>query len=191
MTPEVQIKRPLFQSTRSKYNARRFAHATSGGDLSFIDTLTDCASSDHFEVLRNQKGSRLSNADLIRDENQISQSNSIQEANSATPTNSPLHLSSATNESSISPITTRPGTLKRALRWLQKNYSQRTSKQLRVCETVSLGEKRFIAIIHVENRKFLIGGGASNVALLTQLGEAGESSSSSVSEILPRLRGVN
>lgn len=43
------------------------------------------------------------------------------------------------------------------------------SKRLQVAETVSLGEKRFVAVIKVDGREFLIGGGATNVALLAQL----------------------
>lgn len=43
------------------------------------------------------------------------------------------------------------------------------SKRLQVAETVSLGEKRFVAVIRVDGREFLIGGGATNVSLLTQL----------------------
>ena len=35
--------------------------------------------------------------------------------------------------------------------------------------TVSLGEKRFIAVVQVDDLQFLVGGGASNVALLAQL----------------------
>lgn len=42
-------------------------------------------------------------------------------------------------------------------------------KRLQVAETVSLGEKRFVAVIKVDGREFLIGGGATNVALLAQL----------------------
>ncbi len=42
-------------------------------------------------------------------------------------------------------------------------------KQLRLVETVPLGEKRFVAIIHAQGRKYLVGGGASGVALLTSL----------------------
>jgi len=42
-------------------------------------------------------------------------------------------------------------------------------KQLRVLETVSLGEKRFVSLLQVEGSKFLIGGGSNGVALLTQL----------------------
>jgi flagellar biogenesis protein FliO len=44
------------------------------------------------------------------------------------------------------------------------------SKRLQVAETVSLGEKRLVAVIKVDGREFLIGGGATNVALLAQLG---------------------
>lgn len=43
------------------------------------------------------------------------------------------------------------------------------SKRLQVAETVSLGEKRFVAVIKVDGREFLIGGGAANVSLLAQL----------------------
>ncbi len=48
-------------------------------------------------------------------------------------------------------------------------------KQLRVAETLALGEKRFVAILHADGHKFLIGGGASGVSLLTQLDETQES----------------
>lgn len=63
------------------------------------------------------------------------------------------------------------GLLSRAWSWLQKGNAFSASKQLRVSETVSLGEKRFVALVHVEGQKFLIGGGASGVSLLTHLGE--------------------
>jgi flagellar biogenesis protein FliO len=49
---------------------------------------------------------------------------------------------------------------------------ERTPRQLRLCETVSLGEKRVVAIIQYENHKFLLGGSASSVNLLARLGEA-------------------
>jgi flagellar biogenesis protein FliO len=40
---------------------------------------------------------------------------------------------------------------------------------LQVGATVSLGEKRFVAVIQIDGLEFLIGGGATNVALLAQL----------------------
>ena len=51
--------------------------------------------------------------------------------------------------------------------WLCGGASAR--KQLRLVETVPLGEKRFVAIIHAQGRKYLVGGGTSGVALLTSL----------------------
>lgn len=61
--------------------------------------------------------------------------------------------------------------LLRAWSWLNRKYAFSSAKHLRVAETVSLGEKRFVAVIHVEGRRFLIGGGSTGVSLLTQLDE--------------------
>jgi hypothetical protein len=63
-----------------------------------------------------------------------------------------------------------PGFGARAWAWVQTRYAQTAIKRLRVAETVSLGEKRFVSIVNVEGREFLIGGGASGVTLLAQLG---------------------
>ena len=46
-----------------------------------------------------------------------------------------------------------------------------TPKQLRLLETLPLGEKRFVALVSAEGHKFLIGGGSSGVSLLTRLDE--------------------
>lgn len=43
------------------------------------------------------------------------------------------------------------------------------TRQLRLCETLALGERRFLAVIECERQKFLIGGSGSSVALLAQL----------------------
>lgn len=48
---------------------------------------------------------------------------------------------------------------------------QGRSKRLRVSETVSLGEKRFVSIVEVDGVSLLIGGGSGHVSLLTQLGD--------------------
>jgi flagellar biogenesis protein FliO len=63
-------------------------------------------------------------------------------------------------------------TLARAWAFLHAKYKISTTKRLRVSETISLGEKRFIAILSVEGREFLIGGGVSGVSLLARLGSA-------------------
>jgi hypothetical protein len=60
--------------------------------------------------------------------------------------------------------------------WLRGGAPAR--KQLRLVETVPLGEKRFVAIIHAQGRKYLVGGGTSGVALLTSLDEPASHSDS-------------
>lgn len=62
--------------------------------------------------------------------------------------------------------------LLRVWNWLQKSNKFSATKQLRVAETISLGEKRFVSLIQVDGQKFLIGGGATGVSLLTPLGAA-------------------
>ncbi|MGD0797079.1 MAG: flagellar biosynthetic protein FliO [Acidobacteriaceae bacterium] len=66
-----------------------------------------------------------------------------------------------------------PSGLARAFSWLQSKYAMTATKRLRVAETVSLGEKRFVALVCVEGREFLVGGGSAGVLLLAQLGAAG------------------
>lgn len=54
--------------------------------------------------------------------------------------------------------------------WLKdKRALQLRSKRLTVTETVSLGDKRFVSIVKVDDRHFLIGGSTSSIALLTDL----------------------
>lgn len=55
-------------------------------------------------------------------------------------------------------------------RWLQvRRKWQLSSKRLLLCESVSLGEKRFLAIVKVDDRQFLVGGAAGNVSMLAKL----------------------
>lgn len=46
---------------------------------------------------------------------------------------------------------------------------QRPRRALRLCETLSLGERRFLALVECENQRFLVGGTTSSVALLAEL----------------------
>jgi flagellar biogenesis protein FliO len=58
----------------------------------------------------------------------------------------------------------------RAWTWVQQRQAARTNvKRLRVAETVSLGEKRFVAVVQVDGRHFLLAGGPTNIVLLAQL----------------------
>jgi len=47
-------------------------------------------------------------------------------------------------------------------------------RRLRLCESLSLGEKRFVAVVDYEGQRFLIGGGTQSISLLAQLGETPE-----------------
>ncbi len=60
--------------------------------------------------------------------------------------------------------------LRLAWRWVErKRVLQLTSRRLRVAETISLGDKRFVSILQVDGAQFLIGGSATNVQLLACL----------------------
>jgi flagellar biogenesis protein FliO len=62
------------------------------------------------------------------------------------------------------------GLFSRIWNWFRERQAARaTSKRLHVAASVSLGEKRFIAVIQVDGQQFLVGGGATNVALLAQV----------------------
>jgi len=52
---------------------------------------------------------------------------------------------------------------------LEKSKSHQVRKRLRVCETVSLGEKRFLAVVQVDGEQFLVGGSSSSVSTLAHL----------------------
>ena len=60
-----------------------------------------------------------------------------------------------------------------ALKWVMRRAKvQQARKNLRVCENVSLGEKRFVAVVQVDEERFLIGGSSSSMSLLSRLQEA-------------------
>jgi flagellar biogenesis protein FliO len=55
-------------------------------------------------------------------------------------------------------------------KWIeQKRTQQISARRLKVTETVSLGEKRFVSILQVDGAQFLIGGSSANVSLLAIL----------------------
>lgn len=67
-------------------------------------------------------------------------------------------------------------------KWARRQIgSRQAKKRLRVCETVSLGEKRFVAVIEVDGEQFLVGGASSSVATLARLEPAQQ-----FSEVLKR-----
>jgi hypothetical protein len=62
---------------------------------------------------------------------------------------------------------------RRAFAGLRQKLERRsTPRKLRLCESLSLGEKRFLAVVQFETQQFLVGGGGNNVSLLARLGDA-------------------
>jgi len=52
---------------------------------------------------------------------------------------------------------------------LGRKLSVQRKNDIQLCETLSLGEKRFLAVVLVEQQKFLVGGAGNSVNLLAKL----------------------
>ena len=50
-----------------------------------------------------------------------------------------------------------------------RRWRVRPARQLRVCENLPLGERRFLSIVEFEKQKFLVGGGGGALAMLARL----------------------
>jgi flagellar biogenesis protein FliO len=61
--------------------------------------------------------------------------------------------------------------LKTTWQWVRRAVKPRKVRRLRVCETLSLGERRFLAIIEFERQEFLVGGSGNSLELLARLHE--------------------
>ena len=55
-----------------------------------------------------------------------------------------------------------------------RRLSQRAPKRLRLCESLPLGERRFVAVVEFDRARFLVGGTPSALVLLSRLADAGE-----------------
>lgn len=51
--------------------------------------------------------------------------------------------------------------------WLDR----RSVRKLRLCETLALGEKRFVAVVQFEQMRYLLGGTGASITLLSQLSD--------------------
>jgi len=57
---------------------------------------------------------------------------------------------------------------------LWQRWQARPPRRLQLCESLPLGEKRFLAVVRVDAQRFLIGGTGNSIALLATLsGPAG------------------
>lgn len=54
--------------------------------------------------------------------------------------------------------------------WFERaRAAQSAARRMRVRETISLGDKRFVSILQVDGQQFLVGSSAASVQLLAQL----------------------
>jgi flagellar biogenesis protein FliO len=62
----------------------------------------------------------------------------------------------------------------RARVWCQRMLRSRLRPQrrLRLCESLPLGERRFVAVVEFERSRFLVGGTSASLVLLARLGQA-------------------
>ena len=60
-------------------------------------------------------------------------------------------------------------TLKNLWQWTLRSTKVRKNRRLRVCETLSLGERRFVAVIEFDRQEFLVGGTGNSLELLARL----------------------
>jgi len=62
------------------------------------------------------------------------------------------------------------GLLSRLWNWFKARQQAHSGpRRLHVAATASLGEKRFVALIKIDNQEFLVGGGPANLVLLAQV----------------------
>jgi hypothetical protein len=53
-----------------------------------------------------------------------------------------------------------------------QRLSRRPPRRLRLCESLPLGERRFVAVVEFERARFLVGGTSASLVLLERLGNA-------------------
>jgi flagellar biogenesis protein FliO len=51
--------------------------------------------------------------------------------------------------------------------------SNRPARRLRLCESLGLGDRRFVAVVEFDERRFLVGGTSSSLVLLARLEDDG------------------
>ncbi len=50
-----------------------------------------------------------------------------------------------------------------------QRLGRRAPKRLRLCESLGLGERRFVAVVEFDRARFLVGGTSSSLSLLARL----------------------
>jgi flagellar biogenesis protein FliO len=59
---------------------------------------------------------------------------------------------------------------------------RRAPRRLRLCESLPLGERRFVAVVEFDRERFLVGGTASSLVLLSRLEESGSRTGNEVED---------
>jgi len=69
---------------------------------------------------------------------------------------------------------------RRARVWCERMLRSRlhSPRRLRLCESLALGERRFVAVVEFERSRFLVGGTSTSLVLLARLGQAEDEASS-------------
>ena len=73
--------------------------------------------------------------------------------------------------------------LARAWALVGRCWRSRPPRQLRLRETLALGERRFVAVIEFEEQRFLIGGTQSSMTLLAEMAQSRGAAGSASSDI--------
>ncbi len=166
MSVKIRVQRPYLQTAKPLGNEEQSGPvdrprlrpmavpAAASAPQPFAAMLAECAATHRIDALRHQKVIRVRSRRVERQELQ------------------------AAPQPQTQPRLAGASPLRRAFGWLRRTCVAGAVKQLRVAETVSLGDKRFVAIIHADGRKFLVGGGTQGVALLTPLGPMSDTAES-------------
>lgn len=139
-------------------------------DSSFVAALIDSAEKQSRERARQEALAEQAAREIA----QAAARAASQEASAAETVSRPaVEMSSLDMPSAVRrlrrPARLESNPLVRVWSWVNRKYTLSATRQLRVTDTVSLGDKRFVAVVHVGGQKFLIGGGAQGVSLLTKL----------------------
>ena len=60
-------------------------------------------------------------------------------------------------------------TLKRLMNAARGIRVKRRERSMRLCETLSLGDRRYLALVAVDQQKFLVGAAGNSISLLARL----------------------
>jgi len=62
-----------------------------------------------------------------------------------------------------------PGLVQNLWQWVRSAVRPKKVRRLRVCETLPLGERRFLAVIEFDRQEFLVAGTGTSLTLLARV----------------------